>query len=114
MKTGDNTHDLIVTIIKKGWADRVVRASKEAGAEGGTILDGSGTGIHEQKKLLGLSIDPQKDIVLTIIHKEITDKVLSAIVGACNLEKPATGLSFVVELKKVVGIVHLLGQEEKD
>ncbi len=34
---------LIVTIIKKGEATRVVAASKKAGAKGGTIFYGRGT-----------------------------------------------------------------------
>ncbi|QGT98733.1 Putative regulatory protein, P-II family / Putative regulatory protein, P-II family [Candidatus Syntrophocurvum alkaliphilum] len=105
-----NSHDLIVTIVKKGWADKVVKASKQAGAEGATVIYGRGTGIHEQKKLLGLSIEPEKEMVLTIILKEETEKVLKAIEKGCSLDKPATGISFVIELKKVVGIVHLLEQ----
>lgn len=36
--------DLIVTIIPKGESEKIVTASKRAGAEGGTILYGRGTG----------------------------------------------------------------------
>jgi len=101
-------YDLIVTIVGRGYADRIIRASKEAGAEGGTIVYGRGTGIHEQKTLLGIPVDPEKEIILTLIPNESTDQVLSAIVKAGNLEKPGTGISFVLEVKKVAGIVHLL------
>ena len=38
--------DLIVTIIKKGYAERIIEASREAGAEGATITFGRGTGVH--------------------------------------------------------------------
>ncbi|NLW17702.1 MAG: P-II family nitrogen regulator [Firmicutes bacterium] len=103
-----NNHDLIVTIVKRGYAERIVKASKQAGAEGATILYGRGTGIHEQKKLLGISIEPEKDIILTVIAKEKTEKVLAAINEAGELDKPATGIAFVVELSKVVGISHLM------
>jgi nitrogen regulatory protein PII len=99
-------YDVIVTIIKRGLADRIVKASKAAGAEGGTILHGRGTGIHEQKVLLGLVIEPEKDIVLTVITTDLTEKVLQAIVEAGELDKPATGIAFVVPLKAVAGIVH--------
>lgn len=103
----EQTHDLIVTIIKKGWCDRVVSASKEAGAEGGTIIPGRGTGIHEQQKILGIAIEPEKDIILTIIPRERTEGVLKAIIEAGELNKPGTGMAFVLDVKKVVGIVHL-------
>ncbi len=43
---------LIVTIVKKGWGDEVIKASRKAGAQGGTILFGRGTGIHENKTSL--------------------------------------------------------------
>ncbi len=104
----DDTHDLIVTIVKRGWIDEIVKATRQAGAEGGTILHGRGTGIHEGKKLLGIPIEPEKDILLTLTPNEITNKVLAAIIKAGKLNKPGTGISFVVDVKKVAGIVHLL------
>ena len=101
-------HDLIVTIVKKGCCENVIRASREAGAEGATIIPARGTGIHETKKLLGIPIEPEKEIIFTIIKEEKTERVLKAIIEAGRLCEPATGIAFVVELKKVVGIVHMI------
>ncbi len=109
-----DTHDLIVTIVKKGWVERIIEASRKAGAEGGTIIPGRGVGIHESKKLLGIPIEPEKEILLTLIQKEKTEEVLSAIVEAGKLNQPGTGVGFVLELKQVVGIVHLLRQMEEN
>ncbi|HBK84581.1 MAG TPA: transcriptional regulator [Firmicutes bacterium] len=108
-----NNHDLIVTIVKRGHADQIVKASKEAGAEGATILYGRGSGIHEQKKLLGIAIEPEKDIILTVIHRDKSDAVLQAINAAGEMSKPGTGIAFVLELKKVAGISHLLRAQGK-
>ncbi|MEM5788882.1 MAG: P-II family nitrogen regulator [Syntrophobacteraceae bacterium] len=104
-------YDLIVTIVNRGYADKAMKASKEAGAEGGTIFFGRGAGIHETKRLLGIPIEPEKEIVLTAVPEEITEKVLAAIIDAVNLNRPGTGVAFVIELKKVAGICHLLGGE---
>ncbi len=104
--------DLIVTIIRRGHAEKVVEAAKEAGAEGGTIICGRGTGIHEKKKIMGLSIEPEKEIVLTLIPEEKCREVLNAIIKAGELDKPATGISFVLDVKEVAGIVHLLEEED--
>ncbi|NMA92072.1 MAG: P-II family nitrogen regulator [Firmicutes bacterium] len=101
-------HDLIVTVVRKGYAEQIVRASKEGGAEGATIFLGRGTGIHEQKKLLGIPIEPEKEIIFTVITTDKTERVLQAISKAGQLEKPATGIAFVIPLKQVVGIVHQL------
>jgi nitrogen regulatory protein P-II 1 len=106
----DLKHDLIVTIVKKGFAECIVQASKKAGSEGATIIYGRGTGIHEQKKLLGIPIEPEKEIILTIITVDKTEQVMEAIIKAGKLESPGTGIAFVLELKQVVGVVHLLKQ----
>ncbi|WP_028574410.1 P-II family nitrogen regulator [Desulfonatronovibrio hydrogenovorans] len=99
--------DLIVTIVNKGGCQPILKASKEAGAEGGTIIPGRGTGIRETKTLLGIPIEPEKDILLTIVPKDITDKVMSAMIEAGELNKPGAGITFVLDLKKVAGICHL-------
>lgn len=103
-------HQLIVTIVRKGWAAKIVNAAKAAGARGGTIMHGRGVGIHEQKKMLGIPIEPEKEIILTLIHKDKTNDVLKAIVEAGQLNKPGTGIGFVIDVDKVVGIVALIEQ----
>ena len=103
-------HELIVTIVKKGRAEKIVTAAKCAGAEGCTIMHGRGVGVHEHKKFMGIPIEPEKEIILILIHKDKTNKVLKAIVEAGNLDKPGMGIGFVLDVDKVVGIVHLLEQ----
>lgn len=97
---------LIVTIVKKGWGDEVIKASRKAGAHGGTILFGRGTGIHETKSILGLMIEPEKEIVLTISDSSIEDDIQNSIIKAINLNEPGMGIGFVVSLDKVFGISH--------
>lgn len=105
-------HDLIVTIVNKGDAEKVVDASKKAGAEGGTIILGRGTGIHEQTRLFGIVIEPQKDIVLTLVKRKISDQVLEAIVARAELNKPGRGIAYVIPVERVAGITHLIPVEE--
>lgn len=104
--------DLIVTIVNKGHSDPVIAASRRAGAEGGTILYGRGTGIREMKSILGIAIEPEKDIVLTLVRNDMSRAVLAAIVEAGNLERPGTGISFLIPVAGVAGICHLLGPEQ--
>src|SRR5699024_9957094 len=72
-------YDLIVTVVNKGDSDKVVEASKEAGAEGGTIISGRGTGIHEKAKLFNILIEPEKEVILTLISRDKTSDVLQSI-----------------------------------
>jgi nitrogen regulatory protein PII len=102
-------YDLVVTIINRGEGQKVVSASKKAGAEGGTIILGRGTGIHEQVKLFGFTIEPEKEIVLTLISQDKSQEVLETIVRETQLEKPGRGIAFILDVKAVAGISHLLG-----
>ncbi len=97
---------LIITIVRKGWGDKVLEASMKAGAEGGTIMMGRGVGVHEQKKILGIPIEPEKEIVLSMVYNERAEAILHSIDMECDLEKPGMGIAFVVPLLKVVGVSH--------
>lgn len=100
--------DLIVTIVKKGFSEQIIQASIKAGAKGGTVLFGRGTGIHEKKKILGIPIEPEKEVILTVVSKIQTDDILKAIRKAGELDKPGMGIGFVIPLEKVVGMCHLM------
>ncbi len=105
--------DLIVTIVNKGNCRKVIDASKKAGAEGGTLLFGRGTGIHEHAKLFGITIEPEKEVVLTLIKREMCEDVFKAIAAAVDLNKPGKGIAFVLEVERVAGITHLLNEATK-
>lgn len=98
---------LIVTIVRKGWGDKVVEASTNAGAEGGTVLFGRGVGIHEHKRIMGIPIEPEKEIVFSVTPVEKVDAIIEEIGKAAELAKPGAGPAFVVPVEKVVGVVHL-------
>ena len=110
MDAQEVVYDLIVTVVNQGDSDKVVDASKEAGAEGGTILSGRGTGIHEKAKLFNILIEPEKEVVLTLISRDKTNDVLKAIEEGANLNKPGKGIAFVIEVEQTVGINHILNQ----
>ena len=98
---------LIVSIVRKGWGDTVLEASLRGGAHGGTIMFGRGSGIHEQQSILGIQIEPEKEIVLTLAYADQSEAILREIVEAADLEKPGHGLVFVVPVSKVAGVPHL-------
>lgn len=104
--TSETGYDLIITIVPKGKAETVVTAAREAGAEGGTIVYGRGTGIHERQRLFNIPIEPEKEIVLTLVPGEDSERVCQAISEATDLAKPGHGIAFVLDVKSVMGIAH--------
>ncbi|MFO7773235.1 MAG: P-II family nitrogen regulator [Dehalococcoidia bacterium] len=97
---------LIMSIVRHGWGDRVLDASCKAGAEGGTIMLGRGVGIHEKQKMLGIPIEPGKEIVLSVTYQDSKEAILEAIVQAAELDKPGTGIALVFPIEQIAGVVH--------
>ena len=98
---------LIVTVVRKGWSDTVLEASIKAGAHGGTVMYGRGSGIHEQQSILGIPIEPEKEIVFTLTYSDRCQAILDEIVRATELEKPGHGLAFVVPVSHIAGVPHV-------
>jgi nitrogen regulatory protein PII len=110
----DENNVLIVTIVKKGWGDTVVQASKNAGAQGGTVVFGRGTGIHEDQTFMGFIVEPEKEIVLIIVPSSISEKVYNKIIDAVNLEKPGNGMGFILPVDRVFGIPHMYASKNNE
>ncbi|UCZ54182.1 PII family protein [Bacillus shivajii] len=111
--TDDHNHrgfDLIITIVNKGESGKVIDASKKGGAEGGTVLNGRGSGIHEKAKLLSIQIEPEKDVVLTLIKRSLTNDVLNALEEYVHINEPGKGIAFVLPVEETVGIHHLMNE----
>ncbi|RIK97327.1 MAG: transcriptional regulator [Burkholderiales bacterium] len=104
----DASHSLIVTIVRKGWGSTVLEASVNAGARGGTVLIGRGAGVNEQERIFGVSIEPEKEILLTVIRSDKVDAILGEIERAAQLDEVGHGIAFVLPVEKLVGIAHFL------
>lgn len=105
MDNKNQPSELIVTIVNKGQADKVIEASNKTGGQGGTVIPGRGCGAQNNPKLFGIPIEPEKDIVFILIEKEKTQKVLNAITEKLDLCKPGAGISFVIPVSQSIGIL---------
>ena len=103
----------IVTIVRKGWGSSVLQASVKAGARGGTVLVGRGAGVHEQEKIFGMSIEPEKEIVLTIVPTDQVETILAEIIRAAELDAAGRGMAFVLPVHHIVGVADSMLQANK-
>jgi len=107
--TASENCKVIATIVGKGEANRVIAASKEAGAKGGTTLLARGTAPESvYLDILGMSFDPEREIVLTLAGGDMVDGILQAISDEVQLDRPGKGIAFVVDVKGLVGMISLL------
>jgi nitrogen regulatory protein PII len=98
---GPDNYKLIVTIVNKGRAGKIVDATHLAGASGGTIIPGHGTAV---RLLLGIKIEPEKEILLTIVTADKAKKVFDTIVEVADLNRPHSGIVFCLSVDQVAGI----------
>lgn len=99
-------HELIIAIVNKGRSDSVIEASQKAGASGGTIITGRGSGVHEKAVLFGIAIEPEKEIILIVSEKEKTKEILNSIVEETKLNDEGRGIAFVLPVEKVYGLTE--------
>lgn len=99
--------DLIITIVSRGFDDVVMDAARDAGATGGTVLHARGAGVHEAEKFFGISIQPEKDVILILARREDKKQIMHAIRNEVGLNKEGRGLSFSIPVEDVCGIVHM-------
>ena len=104
-----NQHKLIITIVGKGKHGRVVDIAHKAGAPGGTVLTGHGAAV---RLFPGIHIDPEKEIILTVVGADKVERVLKAISDEMELDSPNKGLAFVLPLDYVAGISQDLDIED--
>jgi len=96
--------NLIVAMVKTTETDRIVDAAKASGGTGATIIPARGTGIHEAKTFFGLTLEAQTDVVLFLLEEGLVDSVLKAIYEAGRFKEPGTGIAFVVDVERAVGL----------
>jgi len=97
---------MIMAIIQRGKADKTVSAAIQAGAPAATVFYGRGQGIRERLGLLGLAIQPEKEIIIIIVEEKLIDQVLEAMVKAGKLDQPGVGFVFVVPVDRALGMLE--------
>lgn len=97
-------YELIITIVNRGGFEAVKEASKAAGARGGTLLHGLGLGGEEAAKFLGISIQPEKDIVLIVVEREDRENVMQGILDKAGLLTENRGICFSLPVDSALGL----------
>ena len=102
-----NEYTLIATITNRGFSDDVMDAAREAGARGGTVVYAHGTGLHEGNGFFGLSIHPEKEIILIIADEEHRKEIMQAIVRHNGLSTEGAGITFSLPVTNIAGIAKI-------
>ena len=97
-------NNLIMIIANRGYSDEVMDAARAGGASGGTILHVRGGGSAGMEKFFGVTIAPDKEMILIVAPDEMTDSIMSEIAKDNGPESDAACVSFAVPVTHVEGV----------
>lgn len=95
---------LIFAICHHGYAGDVMKIAREVGAKGGTIIKARGSANKEVAKFFGITIQPEKEIIMIIVPENIKEEVMKAIIKQAGVCTEAHAITFSIKLDQVVGI----------
>ena len=105
-------HEVIFCIVNAGFSEAVMDAAREVGARGGTVLHASGTANTDAEKIFGITIQPEKDVVMILVSSDIRDKVLHALYESAGLKTEGQGIAFALPVQDVVGLTNFTPVEK--
>ena len=97
-------HEAIFCIVNSGYSEAVMDAAKKLGARGGTVINARGTASKEAESFFGITIQPDKEIVMILVPSAIKDNVLHALYKEVGLDSAGQGIAFALPVDGVVGL----------
>ncbi len=107
-------YEVIFCVINAGYSELVMDAAKEVGARGGTVMHAKGTANKDAEQFFNISIQPDKEVVMILVPKEIKDDVLHAIYKNAGLKSEGSGIAFSMPVNKVVGLSPVTPPAEEE
>lgn len=96
-------------VVTAGFAEQVVDFIRAKGSSGATIINARGiSSLH--KEIMGISIDREKEMVLTLTDSETADKIMETIKQKTAFKAEAHGVCFTLPVSKTVGIGQNLAE----
>ncbi len=96
---------LLIVFVEDAKTDDVLRAAREAGATGCTVVSNArGEGIDEHRSFFGLTLTTQRDVILLLVEEHLSREILEhiGVIGEFD-EKPGTGLAIQIDVEDAVG-----------
>ena len=100
---GSYAYELIIVVAREGQTDLVMNAARAAGARGGTVLHGKGTGAKSDPKFHNISIAEEKEVILIVSKSEEKSEIMRSILKKAGPDTPAGAIVFSLPATEVAG-----------
>lgn len=97
---------LILALAQEDRVAPVLKAAREAGATGATVIPSArGEGLAPKKTFFGLNLTAAHDIVLFIVEESLCSEILDRIAAAGKFDtEPGSGLAIQLAVEDAVGL----------
>ncbi len=96
--------ELVVCILNSGFGYIAMDAARTAGAGGGTVLHGRSSLSKEDKSFFGVTIHPEKDLLMIVCLKSQKDGIMKAINDEYGATSKANGVIFAIDVADCLGL----------
>ena len=96
-------YELILVIANQGATDQGMDAARLAGARGGTVVHGLGTGSKNAEKFYKVSIASEKEVILIVSAAEQKAAIMKAILEKAGPDTKAGAITFSLPVSEIAG-----------
>ena len=96
-------YELITIIANQGATDQVMDAARSAGARGGTVIHGLGTGSKNAEKFYKVSIAAEKEVILIVSAASQKAAIMKAIIEQAGPDTKAGAIAFSLPVSELAG-----------
>ena len=95
---------MIITIVNQGLSDEVMKAARPAGATGGTVFHSRRLGNETATKILGISVQEEREVVMILARNSRKKEIMEAINKHCGIDSECNGIVFSVPIADIEGM----------
>jgi nitrogen regulatory protein PII len=96
-------YEIVLAIANEGYTDTVMDAAREAGARGGTVLHGKGTGSKNAAKFFGVSIASEKEVIMIVAKSSEKAAIMKSIINKAGTQTDAGAVVMSLPVSAVAG-----------
>ena len=96
-------YELIMVIANQGATNQVMDAARSAGARGGTVIHGLGTGSKNAQMFYKVSIASEKEVILIVSAAAQKAAIMKAIIEQAGPDTKAGAIAFSLPVSEVAG-----------
>lgn len=98
---------LLVVFVEDSKTDDVLRAARESGATGCTVVNNArGEGMESSQSFFGLSLTTQRDVIMLLVEEHLSREILEhiGVIGEFDA-KPGTGVAIQLDVEDAIGVL---------